>query len=553
MKVIIVGGVAGGATAAARIRRLDEKASITIYERSGYISYANCGLPYYIGDEILDENELTLQTPLSFNKRYNIDVRVKHEVLDINPLEKRVLVKNLTTGEKFIDTYDKLLLSPGAKPITLDFLDKPLKNVYSLRTVEDTFEIKKYLNFSRPKNVCIIGGGFIGVEMAENIKGLGIDVTIIQKGDQLLKNFDKDMISFIHNHIRSKGVKILLNSNVLDIENVNDEVIVKFSDNSSLKFDVVLVAIGVRPDNELAIKAGLKLGNSGAISVNSMMETSLSDIYAVGDAVEITHNVLGEKRIITLAGPANKEARVAASNICGMESSYKGSIAPSIIKVFDISAASVGINEEEAKRNNIKYEKIILSPLNHASYYPNAKPMTLKVLYDKNSYSILGAQCVGYEGVDKRIDVIATSIYLKLKVYMLKDLDLVYAPPYSSAKDPVNVAGYIADNIICGLVKQFYYEDIVSLRKRNDVILLDTRTVNEYSKGHAESFINIPLDDLRNNLNLLDKNKKIYVMCQSGLRSYLAVRILMENNFDAYNFVGGYKLYSSIEKDRISN
>ena len=553
MKVIIVGGVAGGATAAARIRRLDEGASITIYERSGYISYANCGLPYYVGDEILDENELTLQTPLSFNKRYNIDVRVKHEVVCINTLEKRVLVKNLTTGEEFIDTYDKLLLSPGAKPITLDFLDKPLKNVYTLRTVEDTFEIKKYLNFSRPKNVCIIGGGFIGVEMAENIKGLGIDVTIIQKGDQLLKNFDKDMISFIHNHIRSKGVKILLNSNVVGLENIDDELIVNFSDNSSLKFDVVLVAIGVRPDNELAIKAGLKLGDSGAISVNSMMETSISDIYAVGDAVEITHNVLGEKRIITLAGPANKEARVAASNICGMESSYQGSIAPSIIKVFDISAASVGINEEEAKRNNIKYEKIILSPLNHASYYPNAKPMTLKVLYDKKDNSILGAQCVGYEGVDKRIDVIATSIFSNLKVYMLKDLDLVYAPPYSSAKDPVNVAGYIADNIICGLVKQFYYEDIDMLRNRDDVILLDTRTVNEYIKGHAESFINIPLDDLRNKLNILDKNKKIYVMCQSGLRSYLAVRILMENNFDAYNFVGGYKLYSSIEKDRISN
>lgn len=553
MKVIIVGGVAGGATAAARIRRIDEGASITIYERSGYISYANCGLPYYIGDEILDENELTLQTPLSFNKRYNIDVRVKHEVLDINPVEKSVLVKDLTTGQEFIDTYDKLLLSPGAKPITLDFLAKPLKNVYTLRTVEDTVEIKKYLNYKQPKNVCIIGGGFIGVEMAENIKRLGIDVTIIQKGDQLLKNFDKDMISFIHNHIRSKGVKILLNSNVLDIENIEGEVIVKFSDNSSLKFDVVLVAIGVRPDNELAIKAGLKLGDSGAISVNDMMETSIRDIYAVGDAVEITHNVLGEKRIITLAGPANKEARVAASNICGMGSSYKGSIAPSIIKVFDISAASVGINEDEARRNNIEYEKIILSPLNHASYYPNAKPMTLKVLYDKNNYSILGAQCVGYEGVDKRIDVIATSIYSKLKIYMLKDLDLVYAPPYSSAKDPVNVAGYIADNIICGLVKQFYYEDIDMLRNRDDVILLDTRTVNEYSKGHAEGFINIALDDLRNKLNLLDKNKKIYVMCQSGLRSYLAVRILMENNFDAYNFVGGYKLYSSIEKDRISN
>ena len=553
MKVLIVGGVAGGATAAARIRRLDENAEIVIYERSGYVSYANCGLPYYIGDEILDDNALTLQTPKSFYTRYNINVKINHEVIDIIPDMKLIKVKDLLTGDVFTDNYDKLLLSPGAKPITLDFLQKPIKNVFTLRTVEDTYRIKEYLNLKRPPNVAIIGGGFVGVEMADNINKLGIDVTIIQKDKQLLSIYDRDIISFIHNHVRSKNVKLLLDTNVISFESKEDKIIINLDSDTNLEFDVVLISIGVEPENHLAINAGLKLGVKGSISVNEKMETSVKDIYAVGDAVEITHNVLNEKRVITLAAPANKQARVAASNICGIDSEYKGSISSSVIKVFDMTAAITGINEKEAKRLNIDYEKVILSPANHATYYPGAKPLTLKVLYDKKTLDILGAQAVGYEGVDKRIDVIATAIFANLKVDMLKDLDLVYAPPYSSAKDPVNMAGFIIDNIINGVVKQFSYDDLENLRQEKDVILLDTRTVKEYSRGHALSFTNIPLDELRDNLHLLDKSKKIYVMCQSGLRSYLATRILVQNGFDAYNFIGGYKLYSSIKQDEISH
>ena len=553
MKVLIVGGVAGGATAAARIRRLDENAEIVIYERSGYVSYANCGLPYYIGDEILDDNALTLQTPKSFYTRYNINVKINHEVIDIIPDMKLIKVKDLLTGDVFTDNYDKLLLSPGAKPITLDFLTKPVKNVFTLRTVEDTYRIKEYLNLKRPPNVAIIGGGFVGVEMADNINKLGIDVTIIQKDKQLLSIYDRDIISFIHNHVRSKNVKLLLDTNVISFESKEDKIIINLDSDTNLEFDVVLISIGVEPENHLAINAGLKLGVKGSISVNEKMETSVKDIYAVGDAVEITHNVLNEKRVITLAAPANKQARVAASNICGIDSEYKGSISSSVIKVFDMTAAITGINEKEAKRLNIDYEKVILSPANHATYYPGAKPLTLKVLYDKKTLDILGAQAVGYEGVDKRIDVIATAIFANLKVDMLKDLDLVYAPPYSSAKDPVNMAGFIIDNIINGVVKQFSYDDLENLRQEKDVILLDTRTVKEYSRGHALSFTNIPLDELRDNLHLLDKSKKIYVMCQSGLRSYLATRILVQNGFDAYNFIGGYKLYSSIKQDEISH
>ena len=553
MKVLIVGGVAGGATAAARIRRLDENAEIVIYERSGYVSYANCGLPYYIGDEILDDNALTLQTPKSFYTRYNINVKINHEVIDIIPDMKLIKVKDLLTGDVFTDNYDKLLLSPGAKPITLDFLPKPVKNVFTLRTVEDTYKIKEYLNLKQPKNVAIIGGGFVGVEMADNLNRLGIDVTIIQKDKQLLSIYDRDIISFIHNYIRSKNVKLLFDKNVVGIESKEDKVIINLGNDSNLEFDVVLISIGVEPENHLAINAGLKLGVKGSISVNEKMETSVKDIYAVGDAVEITHNVLNEKRVITLAAPANKQARVAASNICGLDSEYKGSLSSSVIKVFDMTAAITGINEKEAKRLNIDYEKVILSPASHATYYPGAKTLTLKVLYDKKTLDILGAQAVGYEGVDKRIDVIATAIFANLKVDMLKDLDLVYAPPYSSAKDPVNMAGFVIDNIINGVVKQFSYDDLENLRQEKDVILLDTRTVKEYSRGHALSFINIPLDELRDNLHLLDKSKKIYVMCQSGLRSYLATRILVQNGFDAYNFIGGYKLYSSIKQDEISH
>ena len=386
--------------------------------------------------------------------------------------------------------------------------------------------------------MAIIGGGFVGIEVAENLVNLGINVTIIQKSNHLLNTIDSDIASFIHHHMRQKGVKILLNTDALDLYN-----------NGLLDYDMILVSIGVIPDNSLAIKAGLELGYKGSIKVNEKMETSKKDIYAVGDAVEVTHNILNQKRVITLAGPANKEARVAALNICGIPTEYKGTLGSTVIKVFDMTVASTGITENEARLNEINYEKVILSPSNHATYYPGASTMTLKVLYDKESLEILGAQAVGYEGVDKRIDVLATAIFAKLKATELKDLDLVYAPPYSSAKDPVNMAGFIIDNIQNNVVKQFGYEEICGLRKRDDVILLDTRTANEYSRGYASGFINIPLDELRNNLNLLDKGKKVYVMCQSGLRSYLATRILSQNGFDSYNFIGGYKLYQSIFED----
>ena len=548
MRVIIVGGVAGGATAAARIRRLDESAEIIIYERSGYISYANCGLPYYIGGVIQDESDLTLQTPQSFYSRFRINVNVNHEVVKINSLDKTVLVKNVLTNEEFTDKYDKLILSVGAKPIVLDGVEIK-EPIFTLRTVEDTFKIRSFIINNNPKNAVVIGGGFIGLEMAENLKNQGIDTTIIQRNSHLLNILDKDMASMVHSEFRKQGVNLLLNTTIETIEKIGDKLKLTLLNGMTLETDLLIMSIGVVPENKLAKELGLELGIKGAIKVNSKMETSIKDIYAVGDVVELKHFVSNEDSVISLAGPANKQGRIAADNICGLNSEYKGSQGSSIIKLFDLTVASTGINEDTAKRLMLNYEKVILSPLSHAGYYPGGKVLTLKVLYDKDSLNILGGQIVGYDGVDKRIDVLATSIRAKMKATELKDLDLAYAPPYSSAKDPINMAGFIIDNIENGIVKQFYYDDIEHLRKSKDVILLDTRTVYEYNKGYVLGFINIPLDDLRERINELDKTKKIYVMCQSGLRSYLATRILVQNGFDAYNFVGGYRLYSSIYKE----
>lgn len=530
MKVVIVGGVAGGATAAARIRRLSEYSEIVIYEKTNYVSYANCGLPYYIGGSIKDRKNLTLATVKSFWDRYRVKVNVNSEVVDIDSENKTVYVKDLLTGEIYSDSYDKLLLSPGAKAIKLKFLEGR-SNVFSLRNVEDAFKIKDYIESNSVKKALIIGGGFVGVEMAENLVELGIDVAIATIDNQLLNTVDYDIASFIHNHIRSKGVKLFFNTDTSKID---------------LDYDLILISIGVKPDNTLALKANIPLDSYGAIIVNEHQETSVKDIYAVGDVISVKNIVSGEVKPITLAGIANKEARVAADNICGIDSSFSGSLSSSVIKVFDLTVASTGINESMCKDLNIRYEKVFLSPANHATYYPNASILSLKVIYDKDTLNILGAQAVGYDGVDKRIDVIATAIFAKLKATKLKDLDLVYAPPYSSAKDPVNMAGFIIDNIESGLVKQFSYDDIEFIKNLDDAILLDTRTEYEYSLGHASGFINIPLDLLRDSLDKLDKNKKVFVMCHSGMRSYLATRILTENGYDAYNFIGGYKLYQSI-------
>ena len=550
MKIVIIGGVAGGATAAARIRRLDENAEIIIFERSGYISYANCGLPYYIGGVIEDKEDLTLQTPEGFYRRFKIKAKVNHEVTDIDAKNKTVSVTDLKTGASFTESYDKLILSPGAKPILPDFYTEN-ERTFTLRTVEDTLKIRAFVEQYQPKTAVIIGGGFIGLEMAENLAELGIKTTIVQRGNHLLPPVDCDMASFIHASFRYHGVELLLSSSASKMSIADNKVQLEIDGGRQLSADMVVLAVGVTPENTLAKKAGLELGLKGTIKVNSKMEASVPDIYAVGDAVQVKHFVTEQDAVISLAGPANKQGRVAADNICGLESEYKGSQGSSVIKLFDMTVATTGINEQQAKSSGYEYEKVILTQNSHAGYYPGAKTMTLKLIFERKSLKILGAQIVGYDGVDKRIDVIATAIRAGLSADWLKDLDLAYAPPYSSAKDPVNMAGFVAENIKNGVVKQFYYEDISALREKEDVILLDTRTPFEYMRGRADGFINIPLDDLRERIGELDKSKKIYVMCQSGLRSYLATRILMQNGFDAYNFAGGFRLYSSIKNEEL--
>lgn len=550
MKVVIVGGVAGGATAAARIRRLDEKAEITVFEKSGFISYANCGLPYYIGDVITDKEELTLQTPESFYNRFNVNVKVHHEVTAVHPNRKTVEVKNLDTGEVFEEKYDKLLLSPGAKPIKPPFKGIDSDKLFTLRTVEDTLKIKEYVDKNKPKSAVVAGGGFIGLETAENLRELGVDVTIVQLLPQLMAPFDSDMASFIHSEVRKHGVKLALGRKVEDIYDENEKIVVALENDEPLTADMVVLAIGVAPDTSLAESAGLQLGVKNSIVVNDRMETSCPDIYAVGDAVQVKHFVSNEETLISLAGPANKQGRIAADNICGKDSRFGGSQGSSVIKVFDLTAASTGINERTAKTLGIDCDNVVLSPMSHAGYYPDGRVMTMKVLFQKGTYRLLGAQIIGAQGVDKRIDVIATAIRAKMKATDLKELDLAYAPPYSSAKDPVNMAGYIIDNIANGVVKQWHIEDADLLPRDGSVTLLDTRTAAEYAQGHINGFINIPVDELRQRLEELDSAKPVYVICQSGLRSYIASRILTGNGFDCYNFAGGFRFYDAVKNDR---
>lgn len=550
MKIVIIGGVAGGATAAARIRRLDEQAQIIVFEKSGYISYANCGLPYYIGGVIENKSSLTLQTPESFWKRFRVDMRVKHEVVKINPEQKTVEVCNLNTGEVFEETYDKLIISTGAKPTQPRLPGVGLDKLFTLRTVEDTFRIKEYIDTNSPKSVVLAGGGFIGLELAENLRELGMDVTIVQRPKQLMNPFDGDMAAFIHGEMRKHGVKLHLGYTVEGFEETENGVKVLLKDTEALYADMVILAIGVTPDTKLAKEAGLELGIKDSIVVNDRMETSLLDIYAVGDAVQVKHAVTGLDALISLAGPANKQGRIVADNICGGDSRYQGSQGSSVIKVFDMTAATTGINETNAKKAGLDVEYVILSPMSHAGYYPGGKMMTMKVVFEKETYRLLGAQIVGYEGVDKRIDVLATAIHMGMKATELKDLDLAYAPPYSSAKDPVNMAGFMIDNIANGVLKQWFLSDVKELQKRDDVVRLDTRTVAEFERGHIDGFQNIPVDELRERLDEIETGKPIYVICQSGLRSYIATRILAGNGFDCYNFAGGFRFYDIVTNDK---
>ena len=555
MKIVIVGGVAGGATAAARLRRLDEKAQIVVLERTGYVSYANCGLPYYIGGVIEDQGELTLQTPESFRRRFNIDVRVKQEVTKINTDQKTVSVKDLRTGRDYDESYDKLILSPGARPSVPDLPGTDSRYLFTLRTVEDTLKIRQYALEHKEGTAVIIGGGFIGLEMAENLVELGMSVTVIGRSRQIMSNLDYDMAVLIHALLRKKGIRLILEGRVEGFEEEGQRVKVLLAGSmqkgaEQIPADMVILAAGVVPETALAKDAGLELGQKGSIVVNDRMETSVPDIYAVGDAVQVKHLVSGKDAVISLAGPANKQGRIAADNICGIDSHYKGSQGSFVIKLFQMTAAGTGLNEKSAKAAGFSYEKVILSPSSHAGYYPGAKVMTMKILFERGTGRILGAQIVGQEGVDKRIDVLAAAISLGACAGQLKDLDLSYAPPYSSAKDPVNMAGFMIDNLLSGRVKQFHWEQIPGLLKNRDVTLVDARTKVEYDRGHIEGFINIPVDDLRKKKGILDPSRPVYVMCQSGIRSYIACCILSGSGYDCYNFSGGWRFYEAVTKEK---
>lgn len=552
MKIVIIGGVAGGATAAARLRRLDEQAEIIVFERSGYISYANCGLPYYIGGTISDRQDLTLQTPESFDSRFRVNMKVHHEVLSIDPEAHTVQVRNLQTEETFTESYDKLILSPGARPAQPRLPGIGLHRVFTLRTVEDTFKIRDFIDENHPKSAVLAGGGFISLELAENLRELGMDVTVVQRPRQLMNPFDPDMAALIHNEMRAHGVRLALGHTVEGFEE-NEKtggVNVLLKDEAPLHADLVIMAIGVVPETTLAKEAGLELGIKDCIVVNDRMETSAPDIYAVGDAVQVKHFVSGQDALISLAGPANRQGRIAADNICGKDSRYKGSQGSSILKVFDLTAAATGLSMTAAAKAGIDADFVLLSPMNHAGYYPGGRLMTMKVIFEKDTWRLLGAQIIGYEGVDKRIDVLATAIRAHMDARDLKDLDLAYAPPYSSAKDPVNMAGYIIENLSEGVTRHYSLEDLESLPRDGSVTLLDTRTPGEYARGHVDGFINIPVDDLRDHIQELDPEKPVYVMCQSGLRSYIASRILDGYGFKTFNFPGGYRYYEIVKNDR---
>ena len=549
MKVVIVGGVAGGATAAARLRRLDETAEIVVFERSGFISYANCGLPYYIGGVIEDEAELTLQTPESFYERFRVQVKVRHEVTAIDRAAKTVTVHDLTTGRVFSEPYDKLLLAPGARPTQPALPGVGLDRLFTLRTVEDTLRIRRFVDEQRPQSVVLAGGGFIGLELAENLRERGLDVTIVQRPRQLMAPFDADMAALIHREVRAHGVHLALGHTVEGFAETNGGVEVLLKGEQPLRADMVVLAIGVTPDSHLAADAGLELGLKGSITVNDRMQTSDPDIYAVGDAVQVRHFVSGQPALIALAGPANKQGRIAADNIAGGDSHFKGSQGSSVLKIFGLTAAATGLNEGAARRSGLDTDAVVLSPMNHAGYYPGGQVMTMKVVFERRTGKILGAQIIGSDGVDKRIDVLATAIRAGMSAYDLTELDLAYAPPYSSAKDPVNMAGYMIENLLTGRVRQFRLDDLAALPRDGSVTLVDARTPGEYRRGHADGFINLPLDELRERLAELAPAKPVYVMCQSGLRSYLACRILAQHGFTCYNFTGGYRFYEAVTTD----
>mgnify|MGYP003375711410 CR=1 FL=1 len=549
MKTIIVGGVAGGASAAARLRRLDENAQIIVMERGGYVSFANCGLPYYIGGEITDKNRLTLQTPQSFKARFNIDVRVKNDVLKIDPKGKTVQVKDHETGEIYTESYDTLILSPGAEPIKPPIKGVESSRVFTLRNIPDTMKIKGYLEGRSPKSAIVVGGGYIGVEMAENLKNAGLSVTIVEMADHLIAPLDFDMAADVHQYVKHKGIDLVLSNGVKSIQETGNGLNVTL-DKGYLTADMLILSVGVRPETSLAKDCGVHVNERGSIVVNPQMKTNFDDIYAVGDAVEVVDYITQKPAFIPLAGPANKQGRIAADNICGFDSRYEGTQGSSVLKIFDMTVATTGINEKTARANGMDYDKTYIYYGSHAAYYPGATNMSVKALWDKASQKLLGAQIVGFDGVDKRMDVLATAIRFGAKITDLAKLELCYAPPFGSAKDPVNMLGFVGENVATGKLKQFFWHDVKSLPRDGSVTLLDVRTATEVSRGKIDGFMHIPVDSLREHLDQIPKGKPVYVHCHSGLRSYIACRLLTGYGYDCYNLAGGWRLYESVMNER---
>ncbi|MBT2763048.1 CoA-disulfide reductase [Paenibacillus sp. ISL-20] len=545
-KIVIVGGVAGGASAAARLRRLDESSTIILVERGEYISFANCGLPYYIGETIQDRNKLMVQTVPGLSSRYQLDIRNLSEVTSIQRDEKMVTIKNLKTGETYTESYDYLILSPGAKPIVPDIPGlSESRNVFTLRNIPDTDRIKQFVDDDNPKEAVVVGGGFIGLEMAENLADRGVHVTVIEMANQVMAPLDYEMAAIVHSHLQQKGVRLILKDGVQAFHDGGQRI--ELSSGDQISTDMILLSIGVRPENSLAVDAGLPVNDRGGIQVNEYLQTADPNIYAIGDAIEVKDFVMQSQAFIPLAGPANRQGRLVADHIYGKNNSYKGTLGSSIAKVFDLTVAATGINEKRLKQIRAPYQAIHIHPSSHAGYYPGAYPISLKLLFHPETGQIYGAQAIGVDGVDKRIDVMATAIKGNLTVWDLTELELSYAPPYSSAKDPVNYAGYVATNILDGLVETVQWHEIDDLVE-NGATLIDVREPKEREAGYIPGSINIPLNDLRSRLTELPENETLYVTCQVGLRGYLAARILAEHGFRVKNLDGGWKTYAAVYK-----
>jgi len=549
-RILIVGGVAGGSTAATRLRRLNEDDEIIMFERDEYVSFANCGLPYYIGGTISDRDKLLVQTPAGFKKKYNLDVRTKNEVIWIDRKKKTIGIKDLKTNKEYTEKYTHLILSPGAKPFVppIDGL-KEAKTLFTLRNIPDTDKMKDFIEKNNPKKAVIIGGGFIGLEMAENLHKLGMHITIIEHGDQVLGPLDKEMAAIVENHLIDYGVDLILKDAVKSFKNDGKTVVT--DSGKELDADMIILSIGVRPENQLAKDCGLNIGERGGIQVDSKLQTNDPNIFAIGDAIETNDFVLDGPTQIPLAWPANRQGRVVADIINGKDKVYKGTLGNSILKIFDFDVAITGLNEKVLKRKNIQYQALHLMPSCHASYYPKSTLLHIKLIFDKETGKIYGAQIVGRESVDKRIDVISTAMKSDMKAWDLQELELAYAPPFSSAKDPVNYAGYIAENIKDGLVELTQWNEIDNLDKDKNIVL-DIGESAEREIGHIDGSIHIPLGELRNRFDELPKDKKIHTYCQVGLRGYIACRILKNNGFDASSLSGGYKTYIASKRRKDS-